>query len=317
MKQILIITSTYDPTVDFLIEKLASRKIPFIRFNTDEILDKRFTIEIYQNHYSIYINGNIIDCNNIGSIWYRRPKFKFKDGWTQQVKQFIEKEMEAIVRNIYEILSNIFWLNHPYYIARANNKLRNLILASKLGFNIPKSLITNDSSRAKEFIRANNSTIVKPLKAHTVEYEGVTYSIFTNRVTSYYTNFLENLSYCPSFFQEEIEKNVEIRVTVVGNKCFSAYINSQEDEFSKLDWRRISPNLKKWKKYTLPKDISVKCITITKLLSLNFSAIDIILDKNGKYWFLELNPNGQFAWLDIECNLGITEEIIDLLSKFL
>ena len=69
------------------------------------------------------------------------------------------------------------------------------------------------------------------------------------------------------------------------------------------------------KKHELPKDIKEKCIQITKKFSLNYSAIDLILDKNGQYIFLECNPNGQWAWLEVRLGFPISKKIVELIRE--
>ena len=57
------------------------------------------------------------------------------------------------------------------------------------------------------------------------------------------------------------------------------------------------------------------CLKLTKKLELNFSAIDLILDKNKDYIFLEINPNGQWAWIEKRLGYNISCEIIKLLME--
>ena len=69
------------------------------------------------------------------------------------------------------------------------------------------------------------------------------------------------------------------------------------------------------KKHKLPIDIELKCLELTKKLKLNYSAIDLVLDKNGKYIFLEINPNGQWAWIENILKFPISKRIVDILTN--
>src|SRR5207249_3343457 len=111
---------------------------------------------------------------------------------------------------------------------------------------------------------------------------------------------LEKYSLTPSIFQEYIEKEYELRITVVGEKVFAAKVDSQKQDETKIDWRKHKTL---FQQYSLPKEISDKCVELTQKLNLSFGAIDIIRNKEGQYTFLEINPNGQWAWLDIEVGL--------------
>lgn len=123
---------------------------------------------------------------------------------------------------------------------------------------------------------------------------------------------LEIYSLTPSIFQEYIEKEYELRITVVGEKVFAAKVDSQKQEETKIDWRKHKTP---FQQYTLPKEISDKCVELTQKLNLSFGAIDIIKNKEGEYIFLEINPNGQWAWLDMETGLNISDEIINYLTQ--
>ena len=76
---------------------------------------------------------------------------------------------------------------------------------------------------------------------------------------------------------------------------------------SKTDWRK--GNLKFYKS-SLPEDISMKCVQLVKELNLSFGAIDIIKNIKGEYFFLEINPNGQWVWIENETKLKISHELI-------
>lgn len=114
----------------------------------------------------------------------------------------------------------------------------------------------------------------------------------------------------PCIYQQYIKKKHELRITVVGEEVFAAAVNSQDFEETKIDWRR--ENLEFYKT-SIPKHIEVKCIEIVKKLGLHFGAIDLILDKDDNYVFLEVNPNGQWAWIESQTELPISEAIIKFL----
>jgi len=116
----------------------------------------------------------------------------------------------------------------------------------------------------------------------------------------------------PSIFQEYIEKDYELRITVVGERVFSAKVESQHNEKTKIDWRKEKL---KFTEYKLPDAISKKCVLLLKTLDLNFGAIDLIKTKSGEYIFLEINPNGQWAWIEFDTKLEISEAIISFLTQ--
>jgi glutathione synthase/RimK-type ligase-like ATP-grasp enzyme len=50
-------------------------------------------------------------------------------------------------------------------------------------------------------------------------------------------------------------------------------------------------------------------------LKLTFGAIDLIETLDGNYVFLEVNPSGQWLWIDDKLSLGISDAIAHWLAK--
>ena len=108
-------------------------------------------------------------------------------------------------------------------------------------------------------------------------------------------------------------KDVEIRVTVVGDKVFAAEIHSQVNEEAKYDWRTVSPRKIPHFVHKLPDEIETACVALTTMLGLNFSAIDLIKKPDGEYIFLEINSNGQWLWIEDITGLKIADAIAEAL----
>lgn len=158
----------------------------------------------------------------------------------------------------------------------------------------------------------NGNIIIKPIHSSKIDDVEKVKIFFTNRMNEQHLSDLNKYTLTPCIFQECIDKECDIRVTVVNKKVFSAYVDSQSEEETKVDWRRKK---RRFKPYDLPIDIQEKCIAITHALGLSFGAIDIIKSTTGEYVFLEINPNGQWAWVEIDTGLEISNEIINYLSN--
>jgi glutathione synthase/RimK-type ligase-like ATP-grasp enzyme len=115
----------------------------------------------------------------------------------------------------------------------------------------------------------------------------------------------------PCIFQENIEKRKEYRVTVVGDEVFSASVDSQSNEMTQIDWRRKKL---KFRANILPKEIENLCIKLLMELGISFGALDLIETTKGDFYFLEINPNGQWAWIEIDTGLKISDSIIKFLK---
>jgi glutathione synthase/RimK-type ligase-like ATP-grasp enzyme len=138
--------------------------------------------------------------------------------------------------------------------------------------------------------------------------------VFTNPVKPEDLEDLSGLRLCPMTFQEMVPKAMELRVTVVGKEIFSASINSQSSERATHDWRRDGAGLiEDWRRYDLPEDVKVRLLKLMDYFGLNYGAIDIIVTPDDRHIFLEVNPAGEFFWLERFPGLPISRAIAGVL----
>ncbi|MBZ4043710.1 hypothetical protein [Flavobacterium hibisci] len=298
---ILIITHKEDYTSDFLIDKLNNTGISYKRLNCEDIDKTNYSIDnnlkfTFDNEYSFK------------SVWFRRTKLPSIENAKFSERIYIQNEYETLIKNLFSVI-DAKWVSEPYSIYRAENKLLQLKLAREIGFNIPKTLVTNSNIELKKFYEQNNQDIIiKPLGVSRIIQDDSIAFLFTNRLRKEHIDSIENFDLTPCLFQNRIEKEFELRITVVGENVFSAGVDSQSNIETQLDWRKSQL---KFFKYKIPNDIKNKCIEIVKKLNLRFGAIDIIKDVNGNYIFLEINPNGQWAWIETQTQLPISDAIIN------
>ncbi len=318
MMKALIITNKDDITSDFIIKELKRRSIPFYRFNTEE-LAKNCVVTLDIKNDKFILEDRILqkefDLKDFTSVYFRRPEISttFPYTLTSGEVQFVRSELFYTLEGIYKILNNSYWISPVYAIREAENKIYQLQIAKSIGLEIPDSIITNSFSHALDFYEQNNSNcIVKPIKSGFIESEDKPKIVFTNIIKEKPSS-QKQIESLPNFFQSHVKKYYDVRVTMVGEKAFATLIHSQNDEETTIDWRRGEQSLEHTK-FDLPKDILDKCITLLKTLNLRFGAIDFILDKNNELIFLEINPNGQWAWIEKQTGYEISKEIVNLLE---
>jgi glutathione synthase/RimK-type ligase-like ATP-grasp enzyme len=156
--------------------------------------------------------------------------------------------------------------------------------------------------------------VTKMLSSFAIYDEGKELVVFTNAVKPEDFEDLSGLSLCPATFQELLPKSLEIRATVVGQRVMSAAVDSQVSARATHDWRRDGVRmLQDWRPYQLPFEVEQKILRLMDHFSLNYGAIDVILTPDGKHVFLELNPCGEFFWLERSPGLPISDAIADVL----
>jgi glutathione synthase/RimK-type ligase-like ATP-grasp enzyme len=138
--------------------------------------------------------------------------------------------------------------------------------------------------------------------------------VFSNKVVNLDCFSEQEFKLVPVIAQQWIDKAYDLRVTVVGDKIFAVKIDSQISPETEIDWRAGHSIIPPHSPYVLPQTIFKSCLSLTKHLNLSFGAIDLVRDKQGNYWFLEINPNGQWAWLETQTGLPISDCIAALLK---
>lgn len=297
MSKILIITCSYDKTIDYIIEKNKYRD-NFFRFNVDLFAD--YGITISNSYWEISYRNNTINSNTTLSIYYRKPTFPDTSDFAPEYRRIINSDILAIIDGLANSFSGVV-LTKPYLLRQAENKIFQLIYAKSHSILMPKSFIGNNDY----WKCINDQRIIKPISVGKIETSSGIAIIQTNLMH-------ENDSYdspelTPVYIQEYIKKSFEVRITVVDDDFFAVKIVSD----NMIDWRAGNNN--QYEIIDIPIEIK-KCIKMMmKDFQLRFGAIDYIVDVDGKWYFLEINPNGQWQWLECILGLSISDSIMNML----
>lgn len=311
---VLFVTASYDQAPDYVAKALEQRGIQFFRFDTD-----RFPNEVrisYDPLTGVKIDdgGRTVSANEIRSVWYRRHVApNLPESLDQGIREFCERETRAFVEGTLATLPTKRWLSAPHAIWRAEKKPYQLAVAADLGFALPSTIVTNESSYVKDFAH-HRSIVAKAVSSGYIANPDGNHAIFTSLVAPRDLNDLNGLTLAPVTFQELVEKVADIRVTVIGHDVFAAEILSQNNESSRTDWRATDdPNLPH-KHHILPNVMVNRCRQLVSSLGLGFGAIDFALKPDGQYVFFEINPNGEWLWIEDQLALPISDRIATWLS---
>ncbi len=299
MKNILIITSSYDKTIDYIIEKFSSTK--FIRLNVDE-LDK-YKISIISNpRYIVSLKSSEYEIDNlfesIHSIYYRKLFLPNLENYDKNYHTYMQKEIYSFIVGLVDSFQGKV-LTRPSILRKVENKIFQLKVSIDLGFLLPNSLITNDNTQANKF---NVSKIIaKPLSTGKLTN---TTAIHSNLITEN----VEDIALTPIYFQEYIKKDYELRITVIKDVFYCVKIIAD----NKIDWREGEDN-NLYELIDTPEIVKQECLDFLRACGLEFGAFDYIVS-DGKYYFLECNPNGQWLWLELKLGLDISKSIVEYLN---
>jgi glutathione synthase/RimK-type ligase-like ATP-grasp enzyme len=314
MEMILILSNKYDICVDYVVRLLLENNIDFLRVNTEDLVDKRVSITLPKFSYRIEKKGihhNLV--HEVQSVWFRRPgkPFEFtpqESRPSESVAAFVENQWHAFIEGL-KCIGNVFWINDPDKNHTSENKIYQLKLAQKIGLQIPKTCITNDKEEVMHFMRKCEGKIVaKALYSPLIEEPNKDFFIFTNVIDSIKDIKEQEFNLAPTIFQEFLTEKTDYRLTIIGDNCFSVKVIRESNRGISEDWRIIKEGVK-FEPCSLPVSITDKCVKMVKKLGLVFAAIDLVRTFNEIY-FLEINPNGEWAWLQSETELPIAETLV-------
>lgn len=315
MNTILLIGRTADPHIRGIIKEL--RKLDENFFLVDELsMSDNFQIK-FQNgliNSKLDIGNHSILCNKVKSVWNSTAlNVKIDKDLFKNAQQFVRSEWTEGIRSIWNTI-NGKWVNHPSSIYESSNRLKQLQIADKIGFQTPKTLVTNNPNVMLEFFNdCDEEIIAKTL--HSSQGLPKNKMIFTTKIKKEDLQHANDLRNAPCMFQEYIQKKTEFRVTIVGNTIRAAEIYSQMSNKTKHDWRQYDDFEKTpYKEATLPSDISKKLLKLMKLMKLEFGAADLIRTPDDEYVFLEINPNGRWWWIQELTGMNIAKDIAHHLS---
>ncbi|HEX8500728.1 MAG TPA: hypothetical protein VF659_09065 [Pyrinomonadaceae bacterium] len=320
---VLIITRSADnESVDFVARAIEERGGRWFRLDTD-----RFPTEVRMAaHYgggagagrvTLASAEGELDLAEVTAVWHRRLQVagRLPPEMDPQLRAASAGESRAALLGVLAGLG-CFRVDAETDIRRAEQKPLQLRAARGLGLAVPRTLVTNDPGAVRDFAASCAGGLVTKMLSSFAVYdaEGREHVVFTNPVGPEDLEDLTGLSLCPMTFQERVEKALELRATVVGKSVFTAAIDSRASARAAHDWRRDGAGLAGgWQPYELPRAEREGLLRLMDYFGLNYGAADFILTPDGRHVFLELNPAGEFFWLEQTPGLPISGALADVL----
>lgn len=259
-----------------------------------------------------------IDLDRVRAVWHRRgtirpPRTRAEKA--DPARGVIDSESERLLMFLWNDLAVPF-VPAPHAVIRARqDKLAQLALAAEVGLAIPPTLVTTDPAEVAAFLREHGgrcvSKLIDPATLQRPDLAG--HTRFTEPVVHRDHTALDLVTACPTLFQAYVPKDIELRVTVVGERVFAAAIHSQAAAHAKHDWRKYDWARVPYRAHQLPAEVAAACVAIAARLGLRYGAVDLIRRPDGVHVFLEINPAGEYQWIEAATGLPITQAICDLL----
>ena len=272
-----------------------------MRFDTDFKESDVFIEYNSESKYILTYKGVSLSPEDVTCVWNRRPeKITAGNADSSAFDDHYRDEWRHAIDGFFKQISPEKWINFPNYNIAAISKVEQLERAKKLGFKIPETIITQSKDTAVNFIlNAPNGAIAKPIShGYICENESV-FNIYTSNVDIESCDF-SAISSCPTLFQHKIIKQFDIRINYIDGEMDAVKLESKQNDNQILDIRKDNMFGVKYDKFELPSQMQAQLKILINSYSLRFAAIDFCQSVNNELFFLEINPNGQWAWLDIE-----------------
>ncbi|MBG0814210.1 hypothetical protein HS045_08270 [Planomonospora sp. ID82291] len=317
---LLIISSARDDLVHAVLPRLRERGVPLLWWDeadypgastlTTGFVDGRW-------RQTLTCRSGTYDLSEITAVWHRRPDRPSAPGVREpSQREFAEHAARAALTGAYDLMAGARWMPAtPQHALAVDNKLLHLYRATGLGFTVADTVVTNDPGElVPAWNRSGGRLITKALGYRAFTVDGEARHLFTATVPRRRLSGRHRLRYGPAMLQPNVPKAYELRVTVVGERVFAARIDSQASRLTAVDWRHYEDPKVGYTPYDLPRDVTERCVRLVAGLGLSYGALDFIVTPDGRYVFLELNVDGQWAFVELLTGMPIGDAIADWLA---
>ncbi|MGH3565018.1 MAG: ATP-grasp ribosomal peptide maturase [Pseudonocardia sp.] len=308
----LVIAQAQDGTADLVVDALLARGADVVRIDTADFPSSLFlaaTPDRIDLPGWLCAHGRRIDLASVHSVYRRHPAhFEFPAGMSEPEQRFAALESAFGLGGVLAA-QPWRWIDVPGAVADASYKPRQLRVAAQCGLTVPRSLVTSVGTCARAFAaEVGGALIYKSMSTGVVVEQDELRIIYTSRLTA---DDLDDaaIGLCCHLFQEWVPKAFDVRLTVVRDRCFAVAVHADSPE-AEVDWRSRYDDLR-YEVCMTPDEVRYGVVAYLRKFGLTFGAFDFSVTPDGRWWFLECNPAGQWGWLAEETGLPIAEAIAD------
>jgi len=207
---------------------------------------------------------------------------------------------------------------NPYSAVRlVRNKAVQLRMAGASGLRIPATLMSNSPAAVREFFDQNpNNAICKAFATHVWQQQGSTDVTVTETFSLDRADLPaddEVFTYSPAIYQEKVRKQFDVRTVLMGERVYSFAVRTPANS---LDWRHDAAlRNASVDRIATPAAVESGILRFAAAAGVCTGSLDFAVDRNGEWWFLEINEQGQFLWLDDFCpRSGLLEKFCAFLT---
>jgi ATP-grasp ribosomal peptide maturase len=315
---VLILAAERDLGADAMVRVLDERAVPVFRADAGwfpqrltldaELRDGRWVGRLATAHREVSLQ-------DVRSVWYRSPStFQFPGAMSHVERRHAGHEAKLGLGGVLSSLP-VLWVNQPGRHADAGHKPRQLVAAARAGLDVASTLVTNEPAAVRRFATQSEpaGVVTKMLGAPAIDEQGGRRIALTERLIPSHLEDLRGVELTAHQFQQWTSKREEARVIVIGSHVYGVAIRA-DSAAARVDWRAHYDSLS-YAHIALPDDVERGVRAVMDQLNLVYGAFDFVITPQGRWTFLEVNPGGQFGWLEDETGLPLTATLADLLAQ--
>lgn len=308
--EVLLVASIYDFSADLVTLRLRDAGVPYLRINKEHLPEHGLSLDPVAPSLRMELDGGeVASITALRSVWYRQPVFlRNTPSRALSLEQQLARSQWAAFLRALSVFDTASWMNWPQATYLAECKPYQLLAAKRCGFKIPATLVSNDSAQIPHAFPG--AMVVKSLDSVLLREGGDCLFTYTTAATG--SDFNDSaVSTAPVMVQEIVEGKTDCRITVVGDQIFAVRVLANGSPVQG-DWRVEPRESLEYESFQLPGEVEGACLGLLRNLGLSFGGIDLLETSHG-YYFLEVNPTGEWGWL---CNSDrpIDEAIASWLS---
>lgn len=293
---VLILANIHDFPTDRICLELNRAGVKYARLNSETLSEAKLTLFPQEPRLEITVGDQHWSVDSqLKSAWWRQPTFlrNTPHEALSLDEQLMRSQWPAFMRGLM-LFDEAKWINGPAETYRAESKPWQLRQAAKLGFITPATMITNDPD-AVVATTLGTDVAVKSIDTVLLREAGRQYFAYTQLV-DWAECATPDLKSAPILVQEFLSPKLDLRVTVLGKHVWTVAIYADDNEIHG-DWRLKKKSQLSYLPFELPSDVEQMCIDLVEKMHLTYGAIDLVV-RNGAYIFIEINPTGEWGWLD-------------------
>lgn len=305
----LILSTTTDYSTDLICVELEKKGLSYLRLNRDLFSEYDINYSLQEDSLKVKMKDTWYELStqHLNSVYFRAPVFLRTTGKAYTLEEQLKRsQWSAFIRNLI-VFDKARWVNYPPAVYQAENKLYQLKIAKECGMVVPKTYVGN---ALPNNINVQKIYIVKSLDTALFYDNGKEMFTYSTMISG--EELLKSeIKLAPIILQEYLENKIDLRVTFIGGQIFPIKITKHGKAITG-DWRKSNKDDLEYTKIELPKTEISQIVKLMKKLNLNFGGIDLAL-VDDTYYFIEVNPTGEWGWLASSVGLPIDKAIVKCL----